>query len=227
MTEILVNSEPIISYDPARAGIDISAVLVTEKQTITQINDFDAPISFDKFRVLASYDLKGMDYLIQIIELGKIVTKVRQAFRKDPVIVVDVGGNEGLADALRGGLPGVTLCKFVGDMDKEISYHRGFRILNKPVWVTKLSILLEQDRIDIDADLSSAKEIKKQLESFQAEYRKSGSVGYNAGRDAHDDYISCLMLSISDRRRAFAVEMPPAIVHNAPSVKGAYRYGGY
>jgi hypothetical protein len=226
MTEILIESEPLICFDPAKYG-DISAILIIEKQMITATELFDNPVTFNKYRVLASFDLKGMDYLVQIRELCRIVNKVRGAFRKDPVVLVDAGGNEGLNDSLKEALPGVRLCKFSGDMSREITQTGGYRMINKPVWVQKLSLLLEQNRILIDDEMQAAKEIRKQLEQFSAVYRASGAVGYESKGAGHDDYISCLLLCIAERKGYSTFPMPNPVSYNTVSPIPEYRYAGY
>jgi len=197
MQEIIGKSEAIVSYDPAAMGGDLSIVLVCEKQMVTIIQDFQNPVSFPRYRVLYSQDLKNLEYHKQVEILTDIVKKVQVIYNQNPVVLMDSTGAEGLADTVRQAIPWIYLIKFSGEnMIREKSHVGRFTVLNKPVWVQKLALLLEQNQVIIDEDMPSAREIKKQLEQFTANIRKSGSVGYEA-KPGNDDYISCLLETIS------------------------------
>jgi hypothetical protein len=189
-------------------GGDLSIVMVAEKQTITQIYDFENPVTFKQYRILYSADLKNLDYHKQVAELLRIKNWVEGIYRKEPLVIVDSTGNEGLSDTLRLVLPGIRLYKFSGDMIRERGSVGRYHTLNKPVWVQKLALLLEQNRILIDKEMPAANEIKKQLESFAGTIRTSGSVSYEA-RQGHDDYISCMLLLISAAKEAYPISLPP------------------
>lgn len=203
MQEIISKIEPIISYDPASMGGDMSIIMVCEKITVTKTFGFgENPVSYPRYRVLFAKDLKGMEYSRQVVELADLISRTKTIYGKDPEIVVDCTGNEGLGDLIRSAVSGVRLCKFAGNMERETGHAGRFRTLNKSVWVQKLSLLLEQEQIIIDGEMSGANELKKQLEQFSATIRASGSVAYEA-KAGHDDYVTCLLLTIAHRPGVF------------------------
>ena len=214
MMEVVSSVEPIVGYDPAIAGKDLSAVLVVERQMVTKIHEFSNPVSFPRFRVVYAADLKGMEYSVQAIELLKIVRQTEVIYRQEPTVVADLTGNVALIDILGGlGMTYFKPCKFAGDMIRPRGHAGRYRTISKAHWVGKLALYLEGGQIVIDNSLPLAPIIRQQLEQFSGKVRASGTMSFEAGgigAGAHDDFISVLLLIISNERGWYGL---PTIPH--------------
>jgi hypothetical protein len=210
-SQITINDiTPLVIYDPANIGGDLSAVMVVERQTVTQYELFDNPVTYPRFMVYYTADLKNQDYHVQIDNLDGIIRKVKSVYRRDPDVLVDVTGNEGLSDMIRALIPSAYLMKFSGGMVRPRAHSGRYHVIDKPYWVRKVALLLEKDQIQIDTAIPDYREIKKQLESFAGTVRKSGTVSYEADGDAKDDFVSCLLMAVShpDHGGIYSLNMP-------------------
>jgi hypothetical protein len=195
--EIISASFPIVSYDPAQAGGDLSAVLVIERQNVVIIEDFSKPINFARYRVIFAADLRNLEYQVQVVKLFEIVKQADFAFQKKPIVMVDITGNEGLDFLVKSVLPDAHLCKFSGGMIRPRGHAGKFRTINKEYWVSRLALYLENGQIIVDSQLPQSKEIRKEFESFSGTVRQTGTVQYSAHGSGKDDYISCALLALT------------------------------
>jgi hypothetical protein len=89
----------------------------------------------------------------------------------------------------------------------------------KIILVTRLQQLLQSGRLEIQADLPTAKILETELQDFRADYTDSGLLKFNAREGQHDDLVLALAIAIWRAYKRRRGHIDPGVVARSAMIR--------